>query len=114
MLLDQESYNFVLRGTFFENGSRNDVLAADMDHFWFFNAGEGDRLSLTVTPDLDSDPYIELYNPAADRILTLDETLEGEAESLEDYPLEESGLYSIRIGEFYFLPMTYQIDLSKQ
>ena len=112
MLLDQDSYPFVLQGTFFENGSKNGSLPLDTDNFWFFNAQSGQHLSFTVTPSDEGDPYVELYNPAVQRLLVIDDNLDGEPESLENYTLLDSGLYAIRIGEFNFLTMDYQITLS--
>jgi hypothetical protein len=113
MLLDQDSYNFVFRGTFFDTGSRNDSVPQETDHFWFFNALGGDSVSFTIAPVGDGDPYIELYDPNAERILILDDYGAGEPESVENFPVLDSGLYSIRVGEFDFLPMDYQISVSK-
>lgn len=113
MLMNQESYKFVFRGTFFDNDSRNDLLPEDTDHFWFFNALSGDSLSFEVTPNDNGDPYIELYDPNGSRLLTIDENDDGEAESLKNYPLLDGGMYGIRVAEFNFLPMEYQISLSR-
>ena len=113
MLLDQDSYNFVFRGTFFDNGSQNDSLPVDTDHFWFFNALSGESVSFTIAPVGDGDPYIELFDPNAERILVLDDYGAGEPESLENFTVLDSGLYGIRVGDFDFLPMDYQISVSK-
>jgi hypothetical protein len=113
MLLDQDSYNFVFRGTFFDTGSQNDSLPEETDHFWFFNALGGNSVSFTIAPVGDGDAYVELFGPDGQRMLTLDENGAGEPESLENYTVLDSGLYGIRVGEFDFLPMDYQISVSK-
>ncbi len=113
MFMDQESYSFVFRGTLVNNATKSDTLPADTDQFWFFNAVSGESVSFTVTPDSGSDPYIELYDPSGARMLTLDDTGEGEAESLETYTLVDGGMYGIRVAEFDFRPMSYQIVLTK-
>lgn len=112
MAMDSDSYSFDLRGTLRTNNLRSDTLAADHDHFWFFSATNGDALSFTVTPQDSGDPYVELYDPGGARILTIDNTGEGDAESLTDYTLLASGMYGIRVAEFDFRVMSYQIILS--
>lgn len=112
MFLDQDSYSFVFRGTLQSNDSREDSLAADVDHFWFFNALSGQAVSFTITPGGSADPYIELYDPDGARLLTIDDTGEGEPESLESYTLLDGGLYGIRVAEFQFGEMDYQLSIS--
>jgi hypothetical protein len=112
LFLDQDSYSFVFRGTLQDGDTRTDSLPADVDYFWFFNGLAGQAASFTITPDGSGDPYIELYDPEGARILTLDDTAIGETESLENYMLLDSGLYSIRVAEFDFQEMDYQIALS--
>ena len=113
MLLDQDSYRLVLRGTFQDNDSRDDSLPAKVDHFWFFNALGDETVSFTVSPDSSGDLYVELFGPKGTRLLTLDDNGEGEPESLENYHLLSDGLYGIRVGEFDFTAMDYQITISR-
>lgn len=113
MIMDQDSYSFVFRGTLFANDSRSDTLPAYVDHFWFFNAQSGETVSFTITPDSIGDAYVELYDPAGLRVMTIDDTGQGEAESLQNYAITIGGLYSIRVAEFEFEAMDYQIDFSK-
>ncbi len=113
MFMDAESYSFIFRGQILVGNSLSDTLAADTDHFWFFNALSGESVSFSITPDSGSDPYIEVYDPEGSRMLTIDDTGEGEAESLDTYTLLDEGMYAIRVAEFDFRPMSYQIRLSK-
>lgn len=113
MFMDSESYSFIFRGTLPENSTQGDSLAADNDHFWFFNAQSGETVSFSITPDGASDPYIELYDPGGARMITIDDTGEGEVEALDTYTLPDAGLYGIRVAEFDFRPMSYQIILTK-
>jgi len=113
MLMDANSYSFIFRGRLVEGVTRNESLAADNDHFWFYDAEGGESISFTITPDSTGDPYIELYDPDGARMLTLDDTGEGEAETLDSYTLLDPGIYAIRVAEFDFQPMSYQIRLTK-
>jgi hypothetical protein len=112
MAMDNDSYSFDFRGTLRTNTTRNDTLAPNHDHFWFFNAENGQSLTFAVTPQDNGDPYIELYDPQGARILTVDNTGEGDAETLDSYTLLDSGMFGIRVAEFDFRAMSYQIVLS--
>lgn len=112
MVMDSDSYSFDLRGTLRTSTPRSDSLPANQDHFWFFLAESGQSLSFTVTPQDSGDPYVELYDPAGSRILTIDNAEGGDAESLDGYTLLSSGMFGIRVAEFDFQPMSYQIVLS--
>ena len=113
MFMDADSYSFIFRGRLLENSSRSDALAENNDHFWFFDVQGGESVSFSITPESGKDPYIELYDPAGARMLTIDDTEGGEVESLDSYTLLDSGMYGIRVAEFEFLPMSYQIVLTK-
>ena len=112
MAMDNDSYSFDFRGTLLTNTPRNDALAPNHDHFWFFTGANGQSLTFSVAPQDSGDPYIELYDPQGARILTVDNTGEGDAETLESYTLLDSGMYGIRVAEFDFRAMSYQIALS--
>ena len=111
MFMDSESYSFVFRGRLTEL-ARTDSLPVDTDHFWFFVAESGDTIAFQVIPSDSGDPYLELYDPGGARMLTIDDTGEGETESLDNYTLPEGGLYAIRVAEFDFQAMSYQIQLT--
>ena len=113
MFMDADSYSFIFLGTLPKNTTRSDALAADNDHFWFFNAQSGESVSFSITPENGKDPYIELYDPGGARMLTIDDGDVGEVESVESYTMQDSGMYGIRVGELGFLPMSYQIVLTK-
>lgn len=113
MIMDADSYSFIFRGTLPENSTRSDALAADNDHFWFFTAQGGESISFSITPESGKDPYIELYDPGGARMRTIDDSGESEVESVDNFTLPDSGMYGIRVAEFDFLPMSYQIVLTK-
>ena len=111
MFMDSDSYSYIFKGQLAVGSAKSGNVAADTDHFWFFNANSGDSVSFIITPNDNSDPYIELYNPDGERILTIDDNNEEEAESLENYTLLDGGMYGIRVAEFDFQPMAYSIEL---
>jgi hypothetical protein len=111
MFMDSDSYSFIFKGLLDENTARSGNVAADTDHFWFFNATNSDTVSFVVTPNNAGDPYIELYDPDGERILTIDDTGDGEVERLDNYTLLDGGMYGIRVAEFDFQPMSYSIEL---
>ncbi len=113
MVMDSSSYAFSFRGTLAPGVQRSDALTADNDHFWFFPANDGETIRLQITPNGEADAYVELYGPDGARLMTLDDAGSGEAELLEDHSILESGLYAVRIGEFDFGAMTYQIVMDK-
>jgi hypothetical protein len=112
MFMDSDSYSFIFKGRLTETTPfREGNVEADTDHFWFFNAENGDSLSFEVAPSGNGDPYVELYDPDGSRLLTIDENDGGEAESLDNYTLLDTGMYGIRVAEFDFEPMAYTIRL---
>jgi hypothetical protein len=113
MILGSESYGFIFKGNLSDSSPRSDSLAADNDHFWFFSASDGENINLSVSPIGEADPYLELYGSDGSRLLTIDNTDVSEAETLENYSILADGMYAIRVGEFDFAPMSYQITLDK-
>jgi hypothetical protein len=113
MILDSESYDFIFKGNLSDSTPRSDSLKADKDHFWFFSASDGDNINMSVTPIGETDPYLELYGSDGSWLLTIDNTGSGETETLENYSMLANGMYAIRVGEFDFAPMSYQITLNK-
>ena len=113
MVLDNESYNFTFMGALDDGAQRGDSLDQDNDHFWFFNATDGESIDFVVSPSGDADAYVELYGPDSTLLQTIDDEGSGGDELLENYSPLASGMYAIRVGEFDFEPMTYQIVFQK-
>jgi hypothetical protein len=113
MVMDSRSYSFDFRGTLIPGAQRTDSLPEDNDHFWFFSASDSETINLRVTPYEDADAYVELYGPDGSRLLTLDDNDSGEAEILDNHSILATGMYGIRVGEFDFAAMSYQIILNK-
>lgn len=113
MVMDSDSYSFEFMGTVDLGIQRGDSLAANNDHFWFFSANDGESINLTVTPTDDRDPYVELYGPDGTLLETIDGGGGGEAEELNDQSILATGMYSVRVGEFDFEPMSYLIIVER-
>jgi hypothetical protein len=112
MLLLSDSYDFVFQGILNNGDTSAGSLAADSDHFWFFQGGSGDSITITVIPDVSGDLFIELYGVNGQNISGfIDDGIGGEQEQLLDFMLPDAGMYSIRVGEYDFLPSGYQIEL---
>ena len=114
MAMNSDSYSFAFMGTLVPSSPKNDTLVPDNDHFWFFPLSVGNKINLRVTPNGQADPYLELYDPQGSRILTIDDSGTGETEVLENYEALLNGMYSIRVGEFDFAAMSYEILLTNQ
>lgn len=113
MVMDEASYSFIFEATLDFDSQRTGTLEENVDHFWFFSATDGDNIDLQITPDNDADAYVEIYGADGTRIRTIDDGDIGEVERLENYSILETGFYSIRVGEFDYGPMTYQIILDE-
>ena len=113
MVMNAESYNFNFRGTLSPGEQRSDSLPANSDHFWFFSASDGETISMQVTPYDQGDAYVELYGPDGSRLLTIDDSDNGEAEILDNHSILATGMYGIRVGEFDYFAMSYQIVVNK-
>ena len=109
MVMNTYSYNFDFRGTLGLGELRTDSLPEKSDHFWFFSASDGETISLRVSPKNQGDVYLELYGTNGSRLLTIDSYGSGKAEALENYSILATGMYGIRVGEFDFAAMSYDI-----
>ncbi len=86
-------------------------VPVDNTHFWFFIANAGDQLTITVTPDSASDPYIELYGPDGLDIDSMDEGFEGDVEVLT-VDLTDTGMHAIAITDVVGVNMTYSLSIT--
>jgi hypothetical protein len=109
-----DDYELDLRGFLAPGAPRNNInLPEEMIHYWVFTAAAGNRITLTVTPDAGSDPYLTLYGPGAIYIDEMGESEIGEAEVME-YTVETSGLHIVTVENLELSPMVYTILLSIQ
>ncbi len=113
MALDETSYSFIFKGNLTSASPQNETLQEDNDHFWFFSLTSGETFSLRVTPNNQADPYLEIYDPNGSRLDAIDQTDTGETELIQDFEALSDGMYSIRVGEFDFARMSYEILLTK-
>lgn len=113
ILLLRDSFPFVAQSILAYGASQSGSLAANSDHFWFFQGNAGDSVSITVIPGDSGDLFLELYGTdATDLAGFIDDGISGEQEQLADFLLPDTGLYAIRVGEYDFLPSVYQIILA--
>jgi hypothetical protein len=115
MLLNSNAggYNFIFVGFLRYGESVTVDMLPDSDNFWFFVGSAGDVISFTITPNKSADLFFDMYNPAGEKVVNFtDKGVNGEAESLANYRLGDSGIYSIRVGEYDFEAANYTISLS--
>ncbi|RMG96520.1 MAG: hypothetical protein D6706_10075, partial [Chloroflexi bacterium] len=112
MYLDDSAYTFVFMGILTYGETRSNItLPEENDHFWHFYGTAGENITINITPGADGDVFLELYAPSTDKISGfVDDGLMGEAEQYST-TLPETGIYSIRTGEFDFAATTYTITL---
>jgi hypothetical protein len=107
-------YELDLRGFLAPGAPRNNInLPEEMVHYWVFTAAAGNRVTLNVTPDAQSDPYLTLFGPGAIYIDEMGDADMGQAEVME-YTVETSGLHIVTVENLEFSPMVYTILLSVQ
>lgn len=105
-------------GSFYDAGnlaygdSKRELLREEEAHAWFFNGSAGDNVMLEVTPleeimDLD----VWLLDPGLHELVMKDETLSGEAETVEQI-LPADGQYLILVREFFGESGEYEIELN--
>ena len=81
---------------------------------WNFDAVEGDRVNIAVTPaDAQSDFLFYLYDPDKQHVLDVDMKGVGEAELLSGFQVPRNGRWGIVVQEFFNEGGSYTISLSK-
>ncbi len=110
---DQTEVILYSRGLLSGGISRQDTLAADHRHFWYFYGQAGDVIDITTTTDPDKLILISLYDMNADLLLDDDGVeLEYVEEAILDFPLPETGLYLIWLEEFAYEQAPYSITVT--
>ncbi len=111
---NEDDIVFEYKGILRVNTPQTVVLPESTDHFWIFNGGVNDTISIDVDPSSSgSDPYVEIYNPEGISILELNGGNEDESEVFTDFDLTANGPYTIRVGEYEYAEMEYEITITR-
>jgi hypothetical protein len=80
---------------------------------WTFNGEAGRYVTVLLAPATDeSDLTLTLLNPAGNTVQSIDNGYAGEEEQLVDILLEENGVYTLQVGEFFNEAATYQLTFT--
>jgi hypothetical protein len=113
LISDQDSYPYIFQGTLQIGDVGTAVLAAEHDHFWHFIGAADQTVTLSVAPTDNSDLFMNLFGVDGVSLVRFhDETTSGEPEQLASYVLPDSGIYSLRVGEYNFQSASYEIFLT--
>jgi hypothetical protein len=114
LISHSDSYPFVFQGTLDFGESAAGTMPEENDHFWFFSGAAGQVVTIIVTPNDGSDIFLNLFGTDGVSLIRFhDEMAGGEAEQISSYTLPETGLYSLRIGEYNFGPSSYEVFISE-
>jgi hypothetical protein len=112
LLLKPDSYAFRHQGLMAFGNTVTGSLATQTDHFWFFTGSEGETVTITGVPGNGGDLFLELYAAAGENALGfVDEGIAGNSEIISDYTLPTTGVYGIRVGEYDFRGVNYQLTV---
>ncbi len=115
MLLFADSYTYSFMDVIVYGQTVLGTTNEENDHFWLFYGETGDIITITAGPNDSGDLFLELYNPNAKIVSDfVDDGLEGEPEILAGFILTNTGLFAIRVGEYNFNPMTYQLVVTAE
>ncbi len=109
---DQTEVVLFSRGILSYGLTRQDTIAADHRHFWYFYGEAGDVIDITTTTDANKLILISLYDMNAD-LLSDDDGVELEyvEEEILDFTLPETGLYLIWLEEFAYESAPYTLTI---
>jgi len=108
---DSEAY-LIFKENLSYGGLGTGSLPALTDHLWNFQASSGDRVTISVDPAINGDLVVFLISPDSTELIFVDDTAEGEREQIADFVINESGTYTIRIGELEFQEAAYTVTLT--
>ncbi|MCI0394931.1 MAG: PPC domain-containing protein [Chloroflexi bacterium] len=107
----ESTINFYDAGDLANGDTQREFLREDEIHAWFFEGQVNDEVVIEVTPlgrNMDLDLW--LLDPNANQLVTKDEFLSGQAETIE-YILPVDGQFMILVREFFGEPGEYEITL---
>jgi hypothetical protein len=103
----------VMRDTLTYGSGGSGTIPEGVDHFWNFEGQAGDVISIEVSPSGNTgDLLFYLIGPDGSELEFVDQTVGG-SESLLNFTLPQSGFYSIGIGEYDFLMVSYTMTLTQ-
>jgi hypothetical protein len=89
------------------------TLEPGVTDVWTFNGETGRYVTILLSPTTDqTDLTLTLLNPAGNTIASIDNGYAGEEEQMVDVLLEEVGVYTIQVGEFFNEPAAYQLTFN--
>jgi hypothetical protein len=107
----ESTANFYDAGNLIYGNTEEEFLQADEAHAWFLDGRLGDDITIIVSPlDSNLDLDIWLLDPEAQPLVTIDEFLSGQPETI-DFNLPANGQYIILVREFFGEPGDYEITI---
>ncbi|MCA9952879.1 MAG: hypothetical protein KDE48_24685 [Anaerolineales bacterium] len=111
---NEDDLIFEIKGRLLANAPQTAFLDESTDHFWLFNGGVNDTITIEVDPSSSgSDPYLELYDPDGVRIMSVNDGNQDATEILADFDLTINGPYTLRVGEYEYAEMEYEITITR-
>ncbi len=89
-------------------------LLAGQQVIWYFDAQEGENVTIAVTPtDAQADFLFQLYDPNEQQVLRKDTQGSGTAELLSNFQIPINGRWGIVVQEFFNAGGNYTITIDK-
>ncbi len=89
-------------------------LTENARHTWIFDGTAGHQVSIVLDPGEELfDAILELYGPAGERLVALDEGFSGDAEVIAGFELSVTGEYAISVQSFAGKGGTYTLSLDE-
>ena len=113
VLTNEDSEAFLIfKENLIYGGLGTGSLPSLTDHLWNFQASSGDQITINVDPANNDDLVVFLISPDSTELIFVDDTAEGESEQITDFVINETGTYTIRIGELEFQEASYTVTLN--
>jgi hypothetical protein len=117
VLADSESEAFMIyRATLDYGFSDTENLPAETDFLYAFHGVSGESITVAVESVSVSNMVLYLFSPNGVELEFIDDdesAAGGSREELTNYPLPETGFYTIRIGEWDFEAATFLYSLAR-
>jgi hypothetical protein len=111
--MDISSPRIVFAGNLEYGDDADGELAYETTHIWHFMGESGDNVSISIIPYDESDCVLQIYRPGGleNLLVEQDEGEEGENED-KTIQLDETGMYSIVVKEYYGNVGSYYISIN--